>query len=48
MKPYDFRTPEDKERDEHFYDFKDGLNDDCPCLDCQSWREQERKDMENI
>ncbi len=45
---YDYRTAQEKNQDEHFYDFKDGLNDDCDCGLCQYWREQESKDLENV
>ncbi len=46
--PYDYRTPTEREQDEHFFDFKDGLNDNCHCGLCQYWRELERKDLEAI
>lgn len=46
--PYDFRSNADKERDAHFEAFRDGLNNDCHCGDCEYWREIEGQDLEKV
>lgn len=46
--PYDYRTPAERDRDAHFEAFRDGLNDDCHCGDCEYWREIETRDRERV
>lgn len=43
-----YRTRIERDMDEHWEDFKDGFNDDCDCSLCREWREQERRDLENV
>lgn len=41
-------TQEERDIEAHFEDFRDGLTDNCDCNNCKEWREQERRDLENV
>lgn len=43
-----YRSRMEIDEEEHFEAFLNGDTDDCYCSRCREWREQERRDYENV